>query len=1098
MRFSVRQEIARDSIEELLNHSAPDVLAVLQEARVRLDADRTGFLRAVATAHRESIGATVLRAIVHGLERFRPPVRLQGAYRKTVASALRLQQAVARGAVVDVRALRGVVDCACSLAPMLILIDEFGKNLEAFADFGGAADLYVLQQLAEWTAGTEHLPLVIVTLQHMAFDEYAEGASSVQRREWTKVQGRFEDIAFVDSPAQTQALIAAAFTDPAPKIAPVLKAWSEREASMLADLGLRGLVRDSELLARCWPLHPFVVGTLPELCARYGQNERTLFSFLAGSGPDGVSAFLANTRWNPKADLPLVRLNKVYDYFVSSAAGLVGVTAAASRWLEIDTRIQDARGIDAACQRVLKTVGLLNLVSAGGTLRASRAVVFNAVADGTPGTRDHRDVAARLDELEKAGLITWRDFADEYRVWQGSDFDIRTAIRVGRRRMLDESPANVLTRVLPLDPLVAARHSHQTGTLRAFERGWIDKDVQSVGLLGPSDRGDGLALYVLGPQAPTASVEPRDNSKPVTFVVSPDPADLIDAAREVAAIDEVFALGGDVETDWVARRELKERRVEARMALDREFQRAYATAFGATWHWIKPGGRRWQLVEATSPSAVLSTIADAWYGKALVVHNDLVNRNELSSQAARARRVLIEAMLTQPREPRLGIEGFGPESSMYMSVLNYLGLHEVGPEGWSFRAPSEDRCQPVWDELVKLIVSATSSRVRVSDLYESLAGPPFGLRSGICPILLVAGLIIYAEDVALYEHGTFRPTLTPETSERLLRNPENFELKFYGSRSGNRAALLTAMADRLDISASRMRRSGRVGSVLAIVSQLVSMVNSLPEYSRKTFALSGEAIAVRRAILAAVEPDELVFKSIPLALGENPIHVGGACKPSDITRIAKRLQQAVTELSGAYSALLSSVRNALREELRGLNADVRGSLAARARELLGRVIDPRLTRLIAALTADIPSENEWLEYVGMVLTDVAPASWTDDDRRGFFTQLHDVGGTFRRIEALNADARSRGEGFDALHVTVTRPDGAESAKLVWVDEMRREALRPVLTSALKAARRQAESDSEAREILLALLAEQDLNEVVPEVSDKVHSDPSESIGKVVS
>ena len=163
-------------------------------------------------------------------------------------------------------------------------------------------------------------------------------------------------------------------------------------------------------------------------------------------------------------------------------------------------------------------------------LRASRAVVCEGVADGNTGTRDHREVAARLNDLEKAGLLTWRDFADEYRVWQGSDFDLKNAIHLGRRRMLDESPARVLARVLPLDPLVAARHSHQTGTLRAFTRGWIDPDVPSVAGLGATDRGDGLALYVLGPEPPTEAIQIGPESKPVTFVVSPNTTELIDSA----------------------------------------------------------------------------------------------------------------------------------------------------------------------------------------------------------------------------------------------------------------------------------------------------------------------------------------------------------------------------------------------------------------------------------------------------------------------------------------------------------------------------------------------------------------------------------------
>jgi hypothetical protein len=70
--------------------------------------------------------------------------------------------------------------------------------------------------------------------------------------------------------------------------------------------------------------------------------------------------------------------------------------------------------------------------------------------------------------------------------------------------------------------------------------------------------------------------------------------------------------------------------------------------------------------------------------------------------------------------------------------------------------------------------------------------------------------------------------------------------------------------------------------------------------------------------------------------------------------------------------------------------------------------------------------------------------------------------------------RSRGEAFDALRLTITRADGVEAAKLVWVDDARRAALAPIIESAVCAAREHVASDPEARDLLLGLLAEGDL------------------------
>ena len=635
-----RGDPARRSAETLLEEVSPETLATLRSARVRLGADEKGFIRASATADREPVAATVLRALIHGTERFIPQKGQIRTHKNVLAQLQKMQREFESQNRIspDPRSVRREVERLCTLAPVLILIDEFGKNLEALADAPSEADLFLLQELAEWTRGADALPLALVTLQHMAFDEYATGTSVTQRREWSKIQGRFEDIPFIDSPAQTRSLIAAAFGPTDRRLAAVVKLWAEVQAASLSKLGSGELLLDEELIGTCWPLHPIALAILPDLCERYGQNERTLFSFLAGHEPRSITSFLSEHAWAKGQELPVVRLDVLYDYFVDSAATMAAISSAASRWLEIDSRIRDARGIDDAGRRVLKAVGLLNLVSAGGTLRASKAVVCFAVADGLAGTASEDDVDEQLRFLESRGLITYRDFADEFRVWQGSDFNLKAAIDLASRRTREIPAARLVESVHPLGPVVAGRHSHLTGTLRVFDRKWVDHDVTTIEPFGIDDRADGLVLYVLGPEAPIDALERRTAVKPVAFVVTPDSSGVVNAAREVAAIDEVLSTSDELGSDWVAYRELQERRLEAIVVLEGEFERTFGSTNGQAgkWTYLRPSkSTRWSDVISPSASSALSVIADAWYPSAPTIRNDLVNRHDLSSQAAK-------------------------------------------------------------------------------------------------------------------------------------------------------------------------------------------------------------------------------------------------------------------------------------------------------------------------------------------------------------------------------------------------------------------------------------------------------------------------------
>ena len=460
---------ARHAAETLLETAAPKVLTSVRLARETNEAEEHGFIRCVVTAQREPVGRTVLRALLRGAERY---AALDGSPNEIKASIRRIRDLIStaeRGSeLVDARMVRELVMGLTQIAPVLLLIDEFGKNLEAFAESPGDGDLYLLQELAEWTREKHGHRLGLVTLQHMAFGDYADGASGMQRREWVKIQGRFEDIPFVDTPEQTRSLVAAAFTPPAKRLQRPLKDWEDSQRQCLSHLGLSDIAAAPGLLAACWPLHPISLAVLPDLCQRYGQNERTMFSFLAGDEPRGLPRFLRDTTFNSTVPLPTVGLSRLYDYFIESAASMVGVSVDASRWIEIDTRVRDAHGLHEGSLSVLKAVGLLNLVSSGGSLRASRAMIAYACADGTAGTETAVDVERRLTELEGAGLLTFRDFADEYRVWQGSDFDLKSAVDLARRRLRDDSAESVLQRVLPLGPVVAARHAHMSGTLRTL------------------------------------------------------------------------------------------------------------------------------------------------------------------------------------------------------------------------------------------------------------------------------------------------------------------------------------------------------------------------------------------------------------------------------------------------------------------------------------------------------------------------------------------------------------------------------------------------------------------------------------------------------
>ena len=188
----------------------------------------------------------------------------------------------------------------------------------------------------------------------------------------------------------------------------------------------------------------------------------------------------------------------------------------------------------------------------------------------------------------------------------------------------------------------------------------------------------------------------------------------------MAAIDEIISTTSELSHDWVARRELLERRIEAAAYLEREFHHVYG-ASTTRWTSSTLHNEEWRQVTTTSASSVVSDACDEWYRQAPIVRNDLINRHELTSQAAKARRLTLEACLLHAGEENLGIDGYGPDKTLYLSVLAAYGLHRRRKDGsWSFCDPDpKSTVNPVWSHMMERIQSA--QRIGVDDLYNELA-----------------------------------------------------------------------------------------------------------------------------------------------------------------------------------------------------------------------------------------------------------------------------------------------------------------------------------------------------------------------------------------
>lgn len=987
-----------------------------------------GLFRAVATAQREPLSNTIVRALERGAETFWSHQQINKI--KVARKLVDLGAQVADGKIIDSKEIPILIKEVANSAStgIVLIIDELGKNLEFAVQNQGAEDLYLLQQLAELPKDKGY-QIYIVGLLHQAFADYSERLASIQRNEWSKIQGRFEDIPFKDSPAQMMRLIGQAIDQSKAKdyqtvIDKQAKKWLESLPSDIKD------DYTHEILVEIYPLHPITALIIPMLCTRYAQNDRSLFTFLTSNEPYSFKGFLEETTIDKKS-LPTLKLDRVYDYFIEAVGSGLASRPNLQRWVEIQNLIADAKGKDVDSLRVLKVIGIFNLVTTTGAMRATRTLVTLAMCDNhSDKSKNHWEEV--IENLLHKGIITYRRQLDELRIWQGSDFNVDIELTNYLER--ERSPlVNLLSDIRPLKPIVAQRHSYKTGTLRYFERRYIDGLQDLTKLYCSSDDCDGLIVYWVDEVAPTDIPASTDDDKPLV-IIYPSKLDILRIrAREFAALKKIQTSAAELQSDGVARQEVRYRLIQAEKLLDETIAQTFDVATNNT-YWIS--GKKATFNYLTDFNAKLSDICDEIYHQGLQLKNELINRRELTSQGAKARRELIEAMIEKQDREKLCLEGFGPEVAMYYSVLSETGIHRQENEDWGFYPPdAQSGIATIWQAIDTFCLQAKEQIQNLDKLYKILEAPPYGVKRGVIPVIIAAVLLYHIEDVGIYKDGTFIPVLGSEHFELLLKEPSRFGVKYF-EVMGLRSQVFKELETILRKQDARKARGVRNSTLLVVVKPLFQFVKKLPSYTTKTKRLSNEALAVLQNLQKAQEPDELLFTSLPLACGLNPIVAGEEDDGTVAKTLRKKLVTALHEIQTAYDRLLSECQSLLYAafSVRSGEEKLREDLRVRASYLSGQVLERRVRSFVQAAVNENATDTEWLEALLMIVADKPAESWTDEDVTNFELKLSDLARRFKNLEALQKDSQTRTfEGFEARKITVTRPDGQETHSLVWFD-----------------------------------------------------------------
>ena len=591
---------------------------------------------------------------------------------------------------------------------LFIFIDEFGKILEHAANNNPEKELYFLQTLAEFVNVSSRNVILITTL-HQNFGSYAYKLTETQRNEWLKVKGRFKELVFAEPVEQLLFLAAESLTSS--------KKMTDNAKENFLDifsLAKKNKIISESLTAKTskmlYPLDAVSASCLTLAIQRYGQNERTLFSFLHDTTSSSVNSFIPN-------DTTTYNLSVVYDYIIYNFYTILAETNIDStNWRAIRVAIErvesgiiSKNNIDDAL-KIVKTIGLLNLFYNGVVVDLAFLEIYASKALGI------KNPKSIIEKLTANKIIRFAVYKSQFILFEGTDINIEDELY--KAATVVPVPKLVATEIAPYvkkTVVVASASYYRTGTPRYFQF-VVSNEPYDV---EPTGDEDGFVNLIF----PLEYVKDRmielsaSSGKAIIYAYFEDTETIIKHLYEIKKLQ--YLLDNVVLEDRIAKGEILKQQAYETQLLNESINSCVEMMNGQV-EWYFNGKK--QVINCRKDfNKLLSTVCEFVYNKTPIIRNELFNKQKISSAISLARVNLLDAMIEHWQEEDFGFSStqYPPERTIYNTLLKSSGIHRQNEDGlWILGEPITPELQSLWNVCTDFLAKSTE---KAAQLHKSVA-----------------------------------------------------------------------------------------------------------------------------------------------------------------------------------------------------------------------------------------------------------------------------------------------------------------------------------------------------------------------------------------
>ena len=866
---------------------------------------------------------------------------------------------------------------------LVIVIDEFGKILEYAAENNPEKELYFLQKLSEFV-NVPSRRIILLTTLHQNFGSYSSKLTELQRNEWHKVKGRFKEIVFVEPVEQLLSLTANRLSTHGP--------LSEKEKQSLKHLyylGVRCMIvsrnldyKTAELL---YPLDPISAVCMALAIQKYGQNERSLFSFLSAKGRGTINDFKTtpSTTYN---------VAKVYDYLTYNFYSAIAETNTDSMgWRSLSVAIERIEGsnldvnIIKECLKLIKTIGLINMFFNGIVLDDDFLKMYGEYALGLSNTQE------LIKTLISHQIVRYARYKSQYILFEGTNIDLEDELyKAASIVPIPTLSVEEIGSYISQKATIASASYYRTGTPRYFEYR-ISNDSAIIEPIGDIDGIIHLVFPLSDIESEIIATSSSANAGASIYGYFKNTDDIVKHLYEIKKLQ--YVIENVAFDDRVAKSELEtQMKFESQKLNDVLNSSLTSGSDKIVWYYK---GKQQHVKSLRDFNKLLSRVCEDIYNKTPIIRNELFNRQKLSSAISLARVNLLDAMLKHSDKVNFGIDSFPPEKTIYFTLFRDSGIHRQDEFGnWVLGAPTSQELKSLWDVSVKFVNSTSEKPKKLTELTKILRSAPYKLKQGVIDFWIPVFLYINQQDFGLYNNGTFILSINKEVFELIQKRLNDFSIKAF-KVSGvkleffKRYRQFLRKDDTVAVSAD---------SLVETVKPFIHFYRGLNTYAKITKKFDNAYTAKFRDVLAnAYDPVKTFFDDLPAALGHKDLN-----SDEFIQQYLDLIHSAVRELNTCYDRLIDRIEEKIIEHL-GLPSDYKeykNVLEERYKTIDSRILTPKTRSFLDRILAPSESKREFIEKLAIVINDKRLYETKDSDEVMLINQMLHILSELERYSAI--------------------------------------------------------------------------------------------------